>query len=136
MGSAPTPGLADIPALTEQLTTTGAEITLTMPDRPDSIRAAVDLSAYRIVQESLTNIMKHAGPNPMVDVTITNDGTAIIIDVSNTTDDTAPELPGSGYGIAGMRERAELLGGTLTAAAQPPDRYRVHARLPLEPDLP
>ena len=92
------------------------------------------LSAYRIVQESITNIIKHAGPNPTVDITVTLDDHGLIVDILNSTDTVSTGLPTSGYGIAGMSERAALLGGTLTAAVRPPNSYQVHARLPLEPE--
>ena len=129
----PQQGLADITTLTEQLTHTGAEVTLTIGDLPDDLPAAVDLSAYRIVQESFTNIIKHAGPDPTVDITVGLDDQGLAIDITSTTNATSPGLPASGYGIVGMRERAHLLGGTLTARPLPPDHYRVQARLPLEP---
>ncbi len=130
----PQPGLADIATLTDQLTHTGADVTVTGADLPEDLPAAVDLSAYRIVQESLTNIIKHAGPNPTVHLTIGLDDLCLVIDIANTTDAAPPGLPPSGYGIAGMGERAHLLGGTLTATPEPPNRYRVQARLPLEPE--
>jgi hypothetical protein len=101
--------------------------------RSASVRlsAAVELSAYRIVQESLTNIIKHAGPDPTAHVTIGIDEAGLVIDITNSTATTgAARLPASGYGIAGMRERATLLGGTLSAAPEPPDRFRVNARIP------
>ena len=126
----PQPGLADIATLIEQLGHTGADVTLTSADPPDAIPASVDLSAYRIVQESFTNIIKHAGHHPTVDITIGRDDHGVVIAITNTTTSTSPVLPGSGYGIAGMRERATLLGGTLEAGPLPPDRYRVRARLP------
>jgi signal transduction histidine kinase len=134
----PQSGLADIATLTDQLGHTGADITLTVADLPDALPAAVDLSAYRIVQESFTNIVKHAGPDPTVEITIDLDDDGLAIVITNTTTTTATatttprDLPGSGYGIVGMRERATQLGGTLTAGPLPPDRYRVCARLPLE----
>jgi signal transduction histidine kinase len=130
----PQPSLADLPALVDELTHTGADVTLALDDLPDHVPAAVDLSAYRILQESITNIVKHAGPNPTAHIVVTVDDAQLVIDVTNTTDTTPPPLPTSGFGIVGMRERATILGGTLTAAHQPPDRYRVHASLPLEPE--
>jgi signal transduction histidine kinase len=130
----PQPGLGDVPTLADHLTQTGAEVTLTTTDLPQGLPAAVELSAFRIIQESLTNIVKHAGPKPIVDITVGRNDHALVIDITNTVDKRAPALPASGYGIAGMRERAALLGGTLTAAPQPPDHYRVHASLPLEPE--
>jgi signal transduction histidine kinase len=129
----PQPGLADIPALADQLTKTGANVSFTVSPSPEGLSAAVDLSTYRIVQESLTNIIKHAGPNPTVHLTIALDRSQLVINITNTIIDAAqPGLPASGYGIAGMRERATLLGGTLTAAPQPPNLFSVDARIPLE----
>lgn len=128
----PQPGLADIAALADELARTGTDITRTIADLPSDIPIAVDLSSYRIVQESLTNIIKHAGPNPAVDMTVGIDGGILVIDIVNTTGPTSPDLPESGYGIMGMRERANLLGGSLVAEMQPPDRFHVRARLPLD----
>jgi signal transduction histidine kinase len=138
----PQPGLADIPALADELMHTGADVSLTLGDLPDHISTALDLSAYRIVQESFTNIIKHAGPNPTVDIAIVIDNGDVVIDITNTINPAStgnvvvapPGLPPSGYGIAGMRERATLLGGILTAGPQPPYRYHVNSRLPLEPE--
>jgi signal transduction histidine kinase len=134
----PPHGLDNIPALLDRVAQTGAEVTLTRVGLPDHVSMALDLSAYRIVQESVTNIVKHAGAEPTVDVSLTIDNGALVIDITNTIETTAPTadpgLPPSGFGIAGMRERATVLGGTLAAGPQAPDRYRVRARLPLEPD--
>lgn len=127
----PQPGMDDIPSLADQLGRTGAEVTVTLDARAGDVGSALDLSAYRIVQESITNIMKHAGPSPEVDIAVGPDGDVLVITVTNTTHAVGPDLPSSGYGIVGMRERANLLGGTLTAGPQPPDRFCVEARLPL-----
>ena len=128
----PQPGLADIPALAEELTHTGANVSLTVATIPAGLAAGVELSAYRIVQESFTNIIKHAGPNPTVHLTVGLDDFGLLIDITNTTADaTERSLPASGYGIAGMQERATLLGGTLTAGPHPPNRFCVNARIPL-----
>jgi signal transduction histidine kinase len=144
----PQRGLADLPALAEQLRHTGADVNLSIAELPCGATSALGLSVYRIVQESLTNVVKHAGTNPSVDVTVAADGHTLDIEVVNTvgndtisTTDGADTrvmsaLPTSGFGVAGMRERATLLGGTLTSGPQPPDRYRVHARLPLDPESP
>jgi signal transduction histidine kinase len=128
----PQPGLADIATLADQLAHTGADVTLTMDALPGQLPAAVDLSAYRIVQESLTNIIKHAGPEPTVAITIGLDELGLAICVVNTTDTSPPGLPGSGFGIVGMRERVHLLGGTLSVGMERPHRYRVQAHLPVE----
>ena len=135
----PQPGLSGIPDLADELTRTGADVSLTMAPVPTSLSAAIDLSAYRIVQESLTNVIKHAGPAPTVDLTVGLDDGGLVIDIVNTVTpsgghEAASALPASGYGIAGMRERAALLGGTLTAELQPPNRFQVSAHIPLEMD--
>jgi len=135
----PQPGLADVQALADHLATTGAYVNVDTADVPTGLPAAVELSAFRIIQESLTNIVKHAGPKPTVDIAVGSNGNALVIDITNTLTSTvdtpattdSPQLPPSGYGIVGMRERASQLGGTLTAKRQPPNQYRVHARLPL-----
>ena len=129
----PQPGLADIPALADELTHIGADVTVAVGPYPEELSAALQLSAFRIVQESVTNILKHAGPNPAVRLAVGADDGVLAIDITNTTTRTVVSgLPSSGYGIAGMRERAALLGGTLTAEPCPPDRFHVSARLPLE----
>ena len=137
----PQPGLAEIPDLADELTRTGANLSLSMAAFPANISAAVELSAYRIVQESLTNIIKHAGPSPTVDLTVDLDGGDLVIDVTNTIATTTaptamPGLPASGFGIAGMRERATLLDGTVTAGPLVPHRYRVTARIPIGVERP
>lgn len=129
----PQPRLADLPDLIDHLTPTGANITLDL-DQCDGLPASVELSAYRIVQESITNIIKHAPSHPTVHISVGIDRHLLTIDVTNTTDGIRPTMPQSGYGIAGMKERAGLLGGTLTAEPLPPDRFRVHATLPLIPE--
>jgi len=133
----PQPGLAGIPDLADELTLTGADVSLEMAPVPPGLSAAIDLSAYRIVQESLTNVIKHAGPGPTVHLTIGLDDVGLVIDIVNTVTTSggqgaAPGLPASGYGIAGMRERAALLGGTLTAEHEPPNRFRVTTHIPIE----
>lgn len=130
----PQPGIEGIPGLAEQLSHTGAAVSLTLGARPDNVSSALDLSAYRIVQESITNIIKHAGPNPEVRIAVTPDDDLLFIEITNTVGTVSPDLPPSGYGIVGMRERANLLGGTLTAGPRPPNRFSVEARLPLEPE--
>jgi signal transduction histidine kinase len=130
----PQRGLADIATLIEDLIHVGADVTVTMADLPLELPSALDLSAYRIVQESLTNIVKHAGPHPKVKIAIGIEHLDLVIDITNAIDSAPPGLPVSGFGIAGMRERAHLIGGTLIAERQPPDQFRIHARLPLEPE--
>ena len=133
----PQPGLADIEALAEEVRNTGAEVTLAMTPVPGGLSAGVELSLYRIVQESLTNVIKHAGPHPSVSLAIGVDGDDVVLEVTNTVAvAAAPGLPASGYGITGMRERATLLGGTLTAGSSRPGRFRLEVRIPIEQGRP
>ena len=128
----PQPGLGNIDSLVADLAQTGAEVTLDVEVPQVDLSAAVELSAFRIVQESLTNVMKHAGPRPIVGVAVTVDDGELVIDVENSTATSAQNLPASGFGIAGMEERVALLGGTLMAGPAGPDGFRVHARIPVE----
>ena len=136
----PQPGVRDVPQLVDELVRAGADVVLDLCEPTVELPLAVDVSAYRIVQESVTNVVKHAGPAPSVHVTIGCDGPVLTIEVVNTVTpatgrlrpETDEPLPGSGYGIVGMRERAELLGGTLSSGREGDGCHRVHARLPLD----
>jgi len=92
----------------------------------------VDLFAYRIVQEALTNVLKHAGPGARTEVRLATSrcGKHILIEVADDGRG-ASTLPGSGHGIVGMRERALLLGGSLDAGPRPGGGFRVFAQLPI-----
>jgi signal transduction histidine kinase len=93
------------------------------------------VSAYRIVQEALTNVLKHAGP-ARADVTIGCTGEAVTIEVTdNGIGQTSPPTPAAGHGLAGMRERAAAFGGELAAGPRPGGGFAVRARLPLDGGL-
>ncbi len=136
----PQPELSDVQALADELTHTGAKVTLAIGELPDGLPAALQLSAYRIIQEAVTNVMKHAGPAPEVDIAVDvvteSDGRWLTIEVMNTIGPVPPGLPISGFGLVGMRERATLLGGTFDAGETSTGRYRVSARLPVEAERP
>jgi signal transduction histidine kinase len=141
------PGLADLPALLARLRRDGLEVSCEHAGAPRDYPAAVEMSAYRIIQEALTNVIRHA-PGARAEVTITHGGAELGITV---TDDgppgtavaglasPGPDSPraapaGPGLGITGMRERTALLGGQLTAAARPGGGFAVTARLPVGPE--
>lgn len=126
----PQPGLADVPRLVDQFRAAGLDVSLQMADLPRGLPTRVDLSGYRIVQESLTNVLKHAGPKARTAVRVSAANGAVDIEVSDRGH-AAAGLPGSGYGIVGMRERALLLGGSLTASPQIDGGFRVAAHLPV-----
>ena len=130
----PPPTLADIPRLVEDTRQTGAQITLDMRvDRADDVPGALARDAYRVVQEALTNIGKHAsGSEAYVRVTGAPDH-GLHITVRNTQperDQSEPTLPGSGAGLLGLQERVDLAGGTLVHGPDGSGNFVVRADLP------
>jgi signal transduction histidine kinase len=128
-GLEPQPGSHDIPGLVDEVRAAGLEVSLDMNLRKVEFPARVDLAIYRIVQEALTNVIKHAGPQATADVTISSDRDGVAIEVRDNGGG-ATRLPGSGHGIVGMRERAQLLGGSLLASPRPGGGFKVVAYLP------
>jgi signal transduction histidine kinase len=129
--TAPQPGLDQVDELAESLRAGGLDVAVRREGEPVPLPAGLDLSAYRIVQEALTNTLRHAQAT-RADVTLSYDDDALTVDVRDDGRAAAGNGIG-GHGLVGMRERATLLGGTLEAGPQAGGGYRVHARLPLEP---
>ena len=131
----PAPGLAQLDALVEGARRAGLPITLTVTGPPFPLPAAVDLAAYRIVQESLTNVIRHAG-SAAATVSVSYHPDELVIDVTDTGHGP-PASPGStaGHGQAGMRERAAAVGGTVQTGPCPGGGYQVTARLPVHGPL-
>jgi signal transduction histidine kinase len=157
---APMPGLADLPELADRMAEAGVPVDLrvgpdagdadpdpdadadpgaTAPAPPAPLPPLLELSAHRIVQESLTNVLRHAGHVPAT-VTVTRAADALEVEVTDPGAGArppggtgGPAGPGSGLGLAGMAERVALYGGTLDAGPRPGGGWRVHARLPLAP---
>jgi len=130
-GLGPQPGFADIPRLVEHLREMGLDVTLKIEGVQTNLPARVDLSMYRIVQEALTNVLKHAGPNARTEVRLNTNNREVIIEVLDRGHGVTI-LPGSGHGIAGMRERAQLLGGSFDAGVRLGGGFQVVAHLPIE----
>ena len=128
-GSTPAPGLDRLDELAEPLRAGGLDVVMHREGDGD-VPAGVDLSAYRIVQEALTNTLRHARAT-RAEVVLRLDPEALEVDVR---DNGRPAITASegGHGLVGMRERATMLGGTFEAGPLPEGGYRVHARLPLE----
>jgi signal transduction histidine kinase len=130
---APQPGLAQLPMLVDEVGRAGLPVTLQVSGTPGSINRTLDTSAYRIVQEALTNVLRHAGP-ATAQVRICYEPDAVAVEVLD--DGIGPAngegavLADGGHGLAGMQERAAMLGGTLTAGARPDRGFAVAARLP------
>jgi signal transduction histidine kinase len=102
-------------------------------DQGAALPAAVDLAAYRIIQEALTNVQKHAGPQAKAEVSVVRVGPNIEITVldDGSGEDGAPGS-GGGHGLLGMRERVTALRGTLTTGPRYGGGFRVHAILPVK----
>ena len=126
----PQPGLARLPALIESVRSDGLTVELHEEGEPARLPAGEDVSAYRIVQESLTNTLKHAGAQ-RASVTLRWNEDAVELEILDDGDGgNRLDVPSSGRGLIGMRERATMFGGTLTAGPRHEGGFRVHARLP------
>jgi signal transduction histidine kinase len=128
---APQPRLADVERLVEQTRAAGVETELHVEGEPQMLPASIDLSAYRIVQEALTNVLKHAQATRVV-VVVRYGGDGLELEI---VDDGVGRggAENGGYGLLGIRERVELYGGRLSAAKREGGGYALRARLPLAP---
>jgi signal transduction histidine kinase len=143
----PAPGLDELDALVAQAAGAGVEVRVSLEGRPRRLPAAVDLAAYRVVQESLTNVVRHAAAS-RAEVTVTHDDDRVVVEVVDdgdgdgngvesasgrqlTDSDRQDRRSGGGQGILGMRERARALGGSLEAGPRPGGGFRVRASLPV-----
>jgi signal transduction histidine kinase len=127
----PQPTLADLDALVARVTATGVPVDYQVLGERRKLHPTVELTAYRIIQEALTNTMKHAGPaRATVQLSYGRDEIALEVE-----DDghglAAPTRNGAGFGLIGMRERVELLNGSLSAGPRPGGGFAVRAVLPL-----
>ncbi|MEU6483954.1 sensor histidine kinase [Streptomyces sp. NPDC046887] len=132
---APQPGLDRVQQLVEATVRAGVPAELSLPADLGAVPQAVDVSAYRIVQEALANVVRHApGAPTRVSVTVSASGRWLTVLIVNGAVDgaTSPlESSGTGHGLVGMRERVRLTGGTLDAGPLPDGGFRVAARMPL-----
>jgi signal transduction histidine kinase len=147
----PAPGLDRLEELAGTFRSAGLPVEVARADQGTDLPAAVDLAAYRIVQEALTNVRKHAGDGARAEVSVVRVGSTVEITVldDGTGRDAAPEQgdgqdqgsghgqgdgdgQGGGHGLLGMRERVTALGGTLTTGPRYGGGFRVHAVLPVE----
>lgn len=128
---APTVGLDALDQLVKAISDAGQHVDLRVTGRKGNLAGIIDLSAYRILQEALTNTVRHA-PNAHVDVAVNYGPEAVSLEVRNDRGDgdTTPD-PGGGHGLTGMRERVAAIGGRLDAGPEPDGGFRVRAVLPL-----
>jgi signal transduction histidine kinase len=127
---APQPSLSRLDALIRQMGEAGLPVDLEIEGDPVSLPPGVDLSAYRIVQEALTNALKHGGPT-VARVAITYAGNEIELEVSDDGNGPALAATAAGHGLVGMRERVALYGGELESGRGSTGGFVVRARLPL-----
>ncbi|MFJ6936004.1 sensor histidine kinase [Streptomyces sp. NPDC101132] len=132
----PAPGLGVLDELVDTFRHAGLPVEVARDRTESPLPASVDLAAYRVIQEALTNVRKHAGPDARAEVSVVRVGRTVEITVldGGTADAAAAPVPepGGGHGLLGMRERATALGGTCTAGPRFGGGWRVHAILPLE----
>jgi signal transduction histidine kinase len=129
LGLAPQPGIDDLATLIEQTRLAGLPVELHVEGAPQPVPLGADLSAYRIVQEALTNARKHAG-KARATVTLRYGAEALELEITDDGPGTG-NADGGGHGLVGMRERVGLFGGEFQAGPRPGGGFRVHARLPL-----
>jgi signal transduction histidine kinase len=131
----PTPGLARLDALAEGVRAAGLPVTVTVTGQPRDLPALTDLSAFRIVQEALTNALRHAGPATAA-VTVDYGADELRVEITDTgrgLTSAAAEAAAAGHGLRGMRERATAAGGTIDTGPHRGGGFRVAARFPLVP---
>ncbi|MFG3722386.1 sensor histidine kinase [Streptomyces massasporeus] len=129
----PAPGLDRLDELTGTFRSAGLHVEVARADQGTTLPAAVDLAAYRIIQEALTNVQKHAGPQAKAEVSVVRVGPNIEITVlDDGSGENETQDSGGGHGLLGMRERVSALRGTLTTGPRYGGGFRVHAILPLK----
>ncbi len=129
---APTPGLDRLGSLVDVSRQAGLPVELRLFGDATALPTAVDVAAYRIVQESLTNVMRHAGEHAAATVTVCRGRDAVDVEIVDDGLGAAAASPNGGHGLIGMRERATILGGAVVAGFRPGGGFRVHAHLPYE----
>ena len=126
-----TPGLADVDTLLDAARAAGLDVRLAVSRGARPLPPGVDMAAYRIVQEAVTNVLRHAGAGSLV---CTVDHRCDTVTLTVTDDGAGSDVPASGLGLIGMRERASLYGGTVEAGRRPGGGFAVRAVLPVSAD--
>ena len=132
----PMPGIGSVSDLVKQVTGAGQPVSLRVEGQPRALSPSVELSAYRVVQEALTNVVRHAGGPATAEVVICYDDRGVLVTVTDDGNGSRQvgKSHGYGHGLTGMRERISLLGGELSAGPRPEGGYQVAARLPAGAD--
>jgi signal transduction histidine kinase len=128
---APQPGIGELGELLDQARTAGLPVSFTVEGEPRPLPGGAALAAYRIVQESLTNTRKHAGPVASASVLLRYTDDALVLAISDDGPGSPAVPDGAGHGLTGMRERVALYGGSVAAGPRPSGGFEVIATLPL-----
>jgi signal transduction histidine kinase len=126
----PQPGLKDVPTLATQLREAGLPVELHIEGERRELPVGIELSAYRIVQEALTNALKHAG-DAKASVNIRYGSDSLELEIADDGPGTSTPMPSGGHGLLGMRERVALYGGRLDAGRRPSGGFAVRVLLPI-----
>jgi signal transduction histidine kinase len=129
-------GLKDLDALIMQTTAAGVTVGLSASGIDGRLHSSVELSVYRVVQEALTNVVRHAGPGAHADVVLACADGQVTVEVTNDDSGSVNRVAQgltSGYGLAGLHERVKLMGGEILTGPLNGGGYRVHATLPAVP---
>jgi signal transduction histidine kinase len=129
----PQPHVDDIADLVAQVRASGVNASLVRMGTPRPLPPGTGLTVFRICQESLTNILKHAGPEPTATVLLQWKSASLLLEVTDDGRGAAAESDDAGQGVLGMRERAAMLGGSLTVGPRPGGGFRVRAEIPIPP---
>jgi signal transduction histidine kinase len=125
-------GRTELQTLVDRVRAGGVAVTSDLDPLVDGLPVEVRRAVYRVVQEALTNVLRHAGPDAAASVTLRGNGPTLEIDVIDTgTGPAATDGAGEGSGVRGMRDRVTSLGGQLTIGPGPSGGFRVHASIPL-----
>ena len=128
----PPPGLGQLDTLVDAMARAGVEVRVRVVGNREAVLPSVDTTAYRIVQEALTNVLRHADATRAT-VLVEHAPTCLVIEVTDDGHGRTPSNDGTGHGTAGMRERAAMYGGSVEVGPAPGGGWRVHATLPQEP---
>jgi len=133
---APQPGVEQLDWLIARTQSAGLPVTLSVEGTPVPLSPGLSLTVYRIVQEALTNTLKHAGPAAAATVKVRYLADEVEVDITDNghlaRPRTDPLVPNGGHGLTGMRERTAVYGGSLQVGPLAGSGWRIHARLPLE----
>lgn len=132
----PQPAEHDLESLVEQVRSSGVRASLVRMGTPRRLPPGIGLTVYRICQEALTNVLKHGGPDVTVTVLAQWQPAALVLEITDDGRGAAADSDGAGQGLLGMRERASMIGGSLSAGPRPGGGFRVRAELPLPPGAP